>query len=861
MRGSGRAMAVCMLFACIYASTIISEADGREWSDTFAEDVDLVRLDDGSIAATFTFWNAKKALIHPGKDVTFDDNDAFPEPIAQIADRYLYRNFEVSLTQGRWRERWGLPVDHVRAGGGEVIVQLSREGVEKMKVEREGRRSEKGGEREGKGEGVEWRELLSPDSWRYDMGEVKMTDDEAAWKSLVDAISALLCSSLSQLSKSDVVDPHLTFVNTLRQEGDPNLMYAVLPREAVCTENLTPFVKLLPCSERSGLMSTLKSHLGFSTPFHSLTIQSRQYEVEVSEEGRTGKGGEGDNKVGMEVRGVIEEHAKELPSPPSYPLLRDGSQSGGGKVDKWWGASMLFDSGEEYSITAPPLPPPALPQLGKVAKRGCDSMIEVDGSMQCKYEEETSLSAPPLPAPTVVEEEVKQVEGEERKSLAYDGKLVHSQQGKGEKKAGKAAKRYRILELLQRFTLVLPESSVKEVADKQGNVKFSSLFGKKLSSLQCAVAKDARVRLNGGGFSSPLYLDGQEGEERKKWEESTAGKCWNVYSASKVKQPHRIRDVILPLPSQFEKRGPSPISVERFLSGMSDAKGVFNSKISNTANHTIEFTYFDILPSPIQPFFHTMKVNVNGKEIKLEEYATSLYIAPGKKSDRPASLEFSASLPPHSTLSFTLEIAKAQLHIFGFHADANYGFAVGSAIVTYFEQAPIPSSSSSSSSTSDFFCSCLLPQTRVVGDSESGEEGERREVSGCVRRVYSNGLIVHSALPDDTMPFNVITLSSTVFAIMFGSAINISIRVRGKKKGEAEESEEKEQKEEREAKEVKREKRESGEKEKRKASEEKVEKKTEEDEKEEKRQEEDKKEEGQKDIKKRGKRNGRSKEE
>ncbi|KAI2595046.1 phosphatidylinositol glycan anchor biosynthesis class T [Homo sapiens] len=42
----------------------------------------------------------------------------------------------------------------------------------------------------------------------------------------------------------------------LQREGDTDhyfLRYAVLPREVVCTENLTPWKKLLPCSSKASL--------------------------------------------------------------------------------------------------------------------------------------------------------------------------------------------------------------------------------------------------------------------------------------------------------------------------------------------------------------------------------------------------------------------------------------------------------------------------------------------------------------------------------------------------------------------------------------------------------------------------------
>lgn len=51
--------------------------------------------------------------------------------------------------------------------------------------------------------------------------------------------------------------------------------YANLPREIVCTENLTPWKKLLPCDSKKGLASLLNSRHIHNTRYHSLALHFR----------------------------------------------------------------------------------------------------------------------------------------------------------------------------------------------------------------------------------------------------------------------------------------------------------------------------------------------------------------------------------------------------------------------------------------------------------------------------------------------------------------------------------------------------------------------------------------------------------
>lgn len=61
---------------------------------------------------------------------------------------------------------------------------------------------------------------------------------------------------------------HSTLSNT-------HLLYGVLPHEVVCTENLTPFLKLLPCKGKAGIASLLDGHKLFDASWQTMAIDIR----------------------------------------------------------------------------------------------------------------------------------------------------------------------------------------------------------------------------------------------------------------------------------------------------------------------------------------------------------------------------------------------------------------------------------------------------------------------------------------------------------------------------------------------------------------------------------------------------------
>jgi hypothetical protein len=105
------------------------------------------------------------------------------------------------------------------------------------------------------------------------------------WKALQNSLSGLFCASLGRMDTLHTTSPTRTFPAT----GDlPRLLpaphapahthvlrHATLPAERVCTENLTPFLKLLPCPARAGIAALLEPHKIFDADWHGLGVHVR----------------------------------------------------------------------------------------------------------------------------------------------------------------------------------------------------------------------------------------------------------------------------------------------------------------------------------------------------------------------------------------------------------------------------------------------------------------------------------------------------------------------------------------------------------------------------------------------------------
>ncbi|KAJ2353933.1 Subunit of the glycosylphosphatidylinositol transamidase complex-like protein [Coemansia sp. RSA 2618] len=186
-------------------------------SETFAEDLTVASLPDGRALLHFEFEMQRPQTPANSSAHSYH---LFPRQIGEIAQRYGVSELRLAFTQGTWREaRWGAPP--VAQGiGAEVVARLAD----------------------------------------------AATDADEQWSGLTNALSGVFCASLNFVGVESTTSPQLAFAHA--RHGA--LRHGFLPRENVCTENLTPWIKQLPCQAQSGVAALLNPHRLFNMHFLSM---------------------------------------------------------------------------------------------------------------------------------------------------------------------------------------------------------------------------------------------------------------------------------------------------------------------------------------------------------------------------------------------------------------------------------------------------------------------------------------------------------------------------------------------------------------------------------------------------------------
>ncbi|KAG0337612.1 hypothetical protein BG004_007572 [Podila humilis] len=220
--------------------------------EAFHEELVLKPLNDGSVYSHFQFTTHIGTMMDDDRfDGTasnlFTHYNLFPRSIGQILHNFEVEELHLTFTQGRWQYGdWGYPLAPSAGTGVELWAWLN----------------------DNKGQ------------------------TDANWKALTNTLSGLFCASLNFIDETITVEPKMSFRNeglynthyansdikdTNNTSSPPprRLRYGSLPHENVCTENLTPWIKLLPCKSKAGIASLLKSHKLFDSRFYSMAIHVR----------------------------------------------------------------------------------------------------------------------------------------------------------------------------------------------------------------------------------------------------------------------------------------------------------------------------------------------------------------------------------------------------------------------------------------------------------------------------------------------------------------------------------------------------------------------------------------------------------
>ncbi|XP_001655297.2 LOW QUALITY PROTEIN: GPI transamidase component PIG-T [Aedes aegypti] len=207
-----------------------------QFNDVFDEELLIKPLPDGFVYSYFQFttrWDVSQndSLLH---------THLLSRSLTELFHHYGVSELHLSFTNGIWRyENWGFPV--VDAGPGAEVWA--------------------------------WFEPLADDA-----------EVDHKWKQLCGTLSGLFCASLSFVDKTNTFRPEYSLrpmTHRFEGMGEPKVRYAALPREIVCTENLTPWKKLLPCKLREGLVSLLTADHVYSGNYHSLAVHMRKLCVDA----------------------------------------------------------------------------------------------------------------------------------------------------------------------------------------------------------------------------------------------------------------------------------------------------------------------------------------------------------------------------------------------------------------------------------------------------------------------------------------------------------------------------------------------------------------------------------------------------
>ncbi|KAK1069928.1 Subunit of the glycosylphosphatidylinositol transamidase complex-like protein [Friedmanniomyces endolithicus] len=199
----------------------------------YSEHLHLRPLPNGYLYAGFNFTASTSLSAYESQHFRY-----FPRSLGQILQHSDTRELHLRFALGRWDdESWGSrPRDGKREGGTGVEI---------------------------------W-------AW-LDSGGGKPAVEERC-SSLVNSLSGLFCASLNFIDGTKTTRPVLSFEPEGTHRGGDDrmeLFHGTLPHEVVCTENLTPFLKLLPCKGKAGISSLLDGHKVFDANWQTMSIDVR----------------------------------------------------------------------------------------------------------------------------------------------------------------------------------------------------------------------------------------------------------------------------------------------------------------------------------------------------------------------------------------------------------------------------------------------------------------------------------------------------------------------------------------------------------------------------------------------------------
>ncbi|GMF65631.1 unnamed protein product [Phytophthora lilii] len=191
------------------------------------------------------------------------------------------------------------------------------------------------------------------------------------------------------------------------------------------------------------------------------------------------------------------------------------------------------------------------------------------------------------------------------------------------------------------------------------------------------------------------------------------------------------------------------VSAHRFVTGYGQVRGGFAVQLKN--NHPscgMHVAYHDVIPWYLRVYYHTFRASAGGSEQKAQELIRAFDFEPAEVRGRPNQLRLEAFLPANTTLVFSLQMEKAFMRLSEHPPDANRGFDIASGVATF----------------------------EVMNDDQSSSICGKEAAPSFTTTLFTEPLLVPLPTPDFSMPYNVITMTSTVVAFFVGTMLNALLR-------------------------------------------------------------------------------------
>ncbi|GAA5932095.1 GPI-anchor transamidase subunit GPI16 [Sporobolomyces koalae] len=269
---------------------------------------------------------------------------------------------------------------------------------------------------------------------------------------------------------------------------------------------------------------------------------------------------------------------------------------------------------------------------------------------------------------------------------------------------------------------------------------FSSLYDRALEAA-CPVATASEVHLVVPTDSvNPFIIEPNSGKELRHLD----GRDVVVWQTNETLNNASL-DVRMTWPDENPFRYPPtthlptlPISARRVLQGHGQERGRIGVEITNHLDREMEVLWVETWPWWVRGFVSSLDSVADGQS--LSTVAREIDYVPPIARLRPTTLQVTLRLPPRSRSQHTLAYESSTLWYTEYPSDANRGFSVPGAIVTLME-----------------------PR-----DTDKNQRS--------ILRLQTPATLVSLPLPDFSMPYNVIILTSTTIALFFGSIVNGMLR-------------------------------------------------------------------------------------